>query len=541
MWQAQDPPERLPIVVFLFQQDEGVSTDLVTCPTRMLTKIASEIRLPVMCGFVGIIGKDGVAADIVLALQALQHRGQDSAGVGTIHQGRFPIIKRLGLVSQSFGPDEVQALQGQVGLGHVRYPTMGRSVLSDAQPFFYRQPGVLMAHNGNFTNIHQMHQELAEESVHLMSCCDVEPVLCLFALALMRQRKRDHTVQDTLRALQEVGQKTRGAYSIVAPLVLDGEETLLAFRDPHGIRPAVWGEYEGTWVVASESVALDVLGARHGGDVEPGELMVLRKGQEPQRHQLWTARKAPCIFEYIYFARPDSTMNSHSVYSIRLALGRALANAWKAKGLQADTVIPIPDTSRPAAATLAEQLALPYREGFIKNRYTGRTFIMSTTDERTSALKLKLNPIQSEFRGKRVLLVDDSIVRGSTLIRTIQSIRDQGATQVHLAIYSPPVMYPCYYGIDMSTREELAAPGFLPDHTTGPLDQAQLAILEKRFAERLGLDSLTYLPIEGLSLAFQEDHCAACFDGNYPLAVTQEERQWIECDRRSCNLREQLL
>jgi amidophosphoribosyltransferase len=491
-----------------------------------------------MCGFVGIVGRQNVAADVLLALQAIQHRGQDSAGVGTIQEGLFPIVKRLGLVGQSFGAEQLNQLPGKIGIGHVRYPTLGHGLLRDAQPFFYRQPGVLMAHNGNFINVGDMHHDLAEESVHLMSTCDIEPVLSLFALALMRQRRKEHTLDDALAALKETLVRARGAYSIVTALILDGQDTLLAIRDPHGNRPAVWGAYNGATVAASESVALDVLGVRKISDVEPGHVLVARAGGQVESHALAPARSAPCIFEYIYFARPDSIMNGQSVYAVRLALGQELASAWKRKGIEADTVIPIPDTSRPSAATMAEALGLPYREGFIKNRYTGRTFIMPDADTRASALKLKLNPIHSEFAGKRVLLVDDSIVRGTTLIHTIQLIRDQGATQVHLAIYSPPVMHPCYYGIDMSTREELAAPRFLPGHTQGPLDADQLAALEQRFAERLGLDSLTYMPIEGLRRAHPASHCAACFDGDYPLPVTDQERSWIECDRRSCHQRQ---
>ncbi|HOX41952.1 MAG TPA: amidophosphoribosyltransferase [Myxococcota bacterium] len=491
-----------------------------------------------MCGFVGIVSTRECAGDVLLALQALQHRGQDSAGVGMLAPGHFPLVKHLGLVSQGFSAEDLRLLPGRVGLGHVRYPTVGKGLIGDTQPFFYRQPGVLMAHNGNFMNVPAMHEELLGDSIHLLSRCDVEPVLCLFARELMRRRRREHSVDDALQAMRLCFEKARGAYSLVACLRLEGKETLLALRGPYGIRPAVWGSRGADFVVASESVALDLLGARRQGDVEPGEMLVLRAGEEPQRHQVWDARPAPCVFEYIYFARPDSIMNGESVYTVRRALGEYLAKAVRAKGIQADVVIPIPDTSRPAAGALAEALQLPYREGFIKNRYTGRTFIMASTSERQNALKMKLNPIRSEFAGRRVLVVDDSIVRGTTLNHTIQLIREQGATQVHLAIYSPPVMYPCYYGIDMSTREELAAARLLPDHTQGPLNKEQLRELEGRFAARLGLDSLTYLPIAGLRAAFDHPQCAACFDGVYPLPPTDQERAWIEEDRRACDQRE---
>jgi len=359
----------------------------------------------------------------------------------------------------------------------------------------------------------------------------------------MRRRHKNHTTEDAVAALKTTFEQTQGAYSIVAAMILDGQQTLIAARDPFGIRPAVWGRKDGSAIVASESVALDVLDAHLEGDIAPGEVMILRPNREPVRFDLGSRGSAPCIFEYIYFARPDSVMNGQSVYGVRLGLGHELAKAFKAKGLEADVVIPIPDTSRPSANALAEELGLPYREGFIKNRYTGRTFIMPNQGERTNALRLKLNPIRSEFDGRRVLVVDDSIVRGSTLKRTIQIIREQGASEIHLAIHSPPVIYPCYYGIDMSTREELAAAAFLPRCEAGDLStpQASQAAIERGLARRLGLDSLTYLPLSGLRAAFPENCCAACFDGRYPLKLTDEQVDWIEKDRRACVQRELIL
>ena len=493
-----------------------------------------------MCGFVGIVGRQDCAADILLGLQALQHRGQDAGGVGTIDTGSFPIKRRSGLVAQNFGPEEIAQLPGVAGIGHVRYPTLGSGTLRDAQPFFYRQPGVLMAHNGNFISVKQMQDYLANESVHLMSRCDMEPMLCIFSLELMRIRRKNHTVDDALIALRNTFRHASGAYSLVGALVLDGVESLIAVRDPLGIRPAVWGRRDGGFVVASESVALDALHAKMEGDVPPGELMVFRPDGSIEQHSIQKGKSTPCIFEYIYFARPDSIMNSQSVYSVRLDLGRELARAWKAKGLKADVVIPVPDTSRPSANALAEELKLPFREGFIKNRYTGRTFIMQT-DERTDALRLKLNPITSEFVGRRVLLVDDSIVRGSTLQRTIQLVREQGVKEIHLAIHSPPVVHPCYYGIDMSTYEELAAPAFRSSQREEPPTEEDHQEIEKRLAAQLGVDSLTYLPLAGLKKAFPHPCCAACFDGNYPLPISDEERKWIEEDRNTCYQRNLIL
>ncbi len=494
-----------------------------------------------MCGIVGIVGSETCAADILLALQALQHRGQDGAGIATISDGAFQNVHRLGLVAQGFQTDDLKALPGQTGIGHVRYPTLGEGILRDTQPFFYRQPGVLMAHNGNFINVHELQCLLQDDSINLISRCDIEPVLCIFALELMRRRRRDHTVADAIAALETTFSQVVGAYSIVAALVLDGVETVLAIRGPWGIRPAVWGRRGRCFVVASESVALDALEVKLERDVAPGEVLVLRADREPESYRLPTEQSAPCIFEYIYFARPDSTMNQQSVYEIRLALGRELAAAFRAKQLTADVVIPIPDTARPAAGTVAEELHLPCREGFIKNRYTGRTFIMPNPDARRNALRLKLNPIRSEFAGKSVLVVDDSIVRGTTLQRTIQLIREQEPKAIHLAIYSPPVLNPCYYGIDMSTREELLATRFLPADSQGPLEGEALHELENKLAARLGLDSLTYLPVKGLWKAHPQTRCAACFDGNYPLRLSDGQRQWIEADRRGQCLQRELV
>jgi amidophosphoribosyltransferase len=456
-----------------------------------------------MCGFVGIVGRQDCAADIMLGLQAVQHRGQDAAGIGTIHKNTFPVKRRSGLVAQNFGPAEIEQLPGVVGIGHVRYPTLGSGTLRDAQPFFYRQPGVLMAHNGNFITVRQMQEYLADESVHLMSRSDMEPMLCIFSLELMRIRRKNHTVDDALIALRNTFRHAQGAYSLVGALVLDGVESLIAVRDPLGIRPGVWGRRDRSIVVASESVALDALQAKLEGDIPPGELMVFRPDGSVERHRIQPGQPTPCVFEYIYFARPDSIMNGESVYSVRLALGRELARAWKAKGLGADVVVPVPDTSRPSANALAEQLGLPFREGFIKNRYTGRTFIMQT-EERTGALRLTLNPIRSEFVSRRVLLVDDSIVRGSTLQRTIQLVREQGPKEVHLAIHSPPVVHPCYYGIDMSTYEELAAPAFRSSPREDPPTPEDQRAIEVRLASQLGVDSLTYLPPAGLKRAFSD-------------------------------------
>ncbi len=480
-----------------------------------------------MCGFTGLVSKSEVAPEIHVALQALQHRGQDSAGVATMAGDgrRFHIRRGLGTVTQALGPEALASLSGPIGVGHVRYPTIGRGMLEDAQPFFYRQPGILMAHNGNVTNYEELREGLLERSIHLLSHCDVEPALCELADALVRLRPARHTLEDAVSALREMQRRVRGSYSIVAALMLDEVPTLVVVRDPNGIRPAVIGRRDdGSWIAASESVALDALGFRAVDEPSCGEAVFLRAGEEPERRQLEAAEPAPCVFEHIYFARPDSVSNGRSVYEVRLELGRELARRVRAAGIEADVVVPVPDTARPAATTLAEELGLPLREGFIKNRYSGRTFIMPDALTRNQALRLKLNTLPCEIRGRRVLLVDDSIVRGTTLRRVIGLVRDAGAASVHLSIHAPPVLHPCFYGIDMSTEEELFARAF-----EGPLEQ-----LEKQAAESLGADSLTYLTVEQMDRALGSTRrCAACFDGNYPQPVSDRDRDTIAGDRRA--------
>jgi len=485
-----------------------------------------------MCGIVGIVGVEQAAQEALIALQAVQHRGQDSSGIATIHDNRFPFLRKLGLAGQAYTAEDLTQLPGTIAVGHTRYPTAGSGNLADAQPLFYRQPGVLLAHNGNLINYDEIANRIAEQSVHLLTRCDSEPLLCDFALNLMALRTRDHTLEDAVEALTRTWSRVDGAYSIVVALILDGEETLIAARDRKGVRPSVWGARNGSFIVASETPALDALGFECQGDVGPGEAIFLRAGQTPIRKEICSEGPAPCIFEQIYFARPDSLMEGRSVYSQRLRFGRALADEWRRKALTPDVVIPIPDTSRPAAMAVAEELGVPYREGFIKNRYTGRTFIMGSQSRRKSELRLKLNPIRSEFEGRSVLLVDDSIVRGTTLARTIKLVRAMGSSQVHLAIYSPPVLFPCYYGIDMSTCEELAARAFDNDPPAGGLPDDRLRRLEDRFARRLGLDSLTYLSVAGMDRAWGTSRCAACFDGRYPMPLSEERKRCIEADRR---------
>lgn len=474
-----------------------------------------------MCGFVGITGIDPVAPALYLGLQAVQHRGQDAAGIGTWDCGYLSIHKDLGLVSQALPSDAIRALPGTSGIAHVRYPTIGAGTRGDAQPFMTRRPSVVLAHNGNITNLAEVEDHLLSRGVRTTSRCDAEPILLVFGDELLQQRIAGYTEDDVVEAVRGAMKRLRGSYSAVAVMEVDGRETLVSFRDPLGFRPAVYGtRADGAWAVASESVSLDVLDFEHRGHVPPGSVMFFRKGEFPVIRQVTTARPHHCIFEDIYFARPDSVMEGGRVYGRRWQLGRELAREWRNKGLEADVIVAVPDTSRPAAQAMSEELGIPYREGFIKNRYSGRTFIMPDQATREAAMRLKLNPIDEIFAGRRVVLVDDSIVRGTTMRRLVRMVRQLEPAEIHLAIFSPPVRHPCYYGIDMPAADELVAASW-------PMEE-----LETRLADHLGADSVTFLSQAGVRSVSGDRICAACFDGRYPVPVSDGEREHILRDRR---------
>ena len=466
-----------------------------------------------------------------MALQSIQHRGQDAAGVGTMHEGRIRVVKAMGLISQALPAEKINSLPGRTGIAHVRYPTAGtQAAQEDAQPFQTRRPGILLAHNGNITNVNELDLHLQNHGLHMMSQCDAEPILLVLAHELTNIRPAHHTVDDVVQAVGAVIQRLRGGYSVVATLQVENQETLIAFRDPQGIRPGVYGQRaDGSWMVASESVALDVLGFKKIGDL-PCDSLVLMRANEPAKilpipnndtsNDAGTKQPRHCIFERIYFARPDSTMEDGRVNRTRWRMGRQLAQEWAQKGHSADVVVAVPDTSRPAAMAMADELGIANREGFIKNRYSGRTFIMPDPATRDTALRLKLNPIREIFEGKRVLLVDDSIVRGSTMKRIVEMLRSLSPQEVHVAIFSPPVRYPCFFGIDMPSRSELVA-GNLEPHT-----------IESELCRMVGADSLTFLSLEGLSKVNGPHICSACFDGDYPVHVSAEERAQITRQRR---------
>jgi amidophosphoribosyltransferase len=481
-----------------------------------------------VCGFVGLVGVEPVAPALVLGLSAVQHRGQDAAGLGTWDRGHLQVYKDLGKVEDVFTEDVLRTLGGTSGIAHVRYPTVGSSTRNDAQPFMTRRPGIVMAHNGNLVNLEALYTHLQGRGLRAMSACDSEPILLLLGDELLRDKVVGHTLDDLVAALRRSMERIRGSYSVAAVLELDGRETLIVFRDPHGIRPAVYGRRGEAWAVASESVSLDVLDFERIGDCPPGSLVVLRKGEQPIVREVLRGTAHHCIFEDIYFARPDSVMAGVRVQTRRWQLGERLADEWRARGHEADVVVAVPDTSRPAAQAMAERLGIAHREGFIKNRYSGRTFIMPDQATREAAMRLKLNPIDEVFRGRRAVIVDDSIVRGTTMRRIVQLVRRHQPRELHVAIFSPPVRHPCFYGIDMPSERELVA-ARADRESAHPQDARAM---EQRLAAMFGADSVTFLSEAGLRDVSGPDICSACFTGRYPVLLDEAERGWIVRDRR---------
>ncbi|GMQ88742.1 MAG: amidophosphoribosyltransferase [Gammaproteobacteria bacterium] len=447
-----------------------------------------------MCGIVGIVSYDAVNQSIYDALTVLQHRGQDAAGIITCEGSKLWLRKDNGLVRDVFHTRHMLTLRGNMGIGHVRYPTAGCESSAEAQPFYVNSPyGITLAHNGNLTNAEELKQNLFREDLrHLNTDSDSEVLLNVLAHELQRCGKLRLNEDDVFTAVSAVHRRCRGAYAAVAMITGFG---VVAFRDPYGIRPLVYGRRETAkgveFMVASESVALDSLGFELVDDVRPGEAVFLgKKGNMAKRQCAKQPGYAPCIFEHVYLARPDSIIDNVSVYKARLRMGESLAAKILRERPQhdIDVVIPIPDTSRTAALQLANNLGVKYREGFIKNRYIGRTFIMPGQQERKKSVRQKLNAIDLEFRGKNVMLVDDSIVRGTTSQQIIQMARDAGAKSVYFASAAPPVRYPNVYGIDMPTREELIA----HDRSV------------EQIADAIGADWLVFQDLEDLIDAVQK-------------------------------------
>jgi amidophosphoribosyltransferase len=458
-----------------------------------------------------MISSRPVNQEIYDSLTVLQHRGQDSAGIMTDNQGVLCLRKSNGLVNDVFSSEHMNRLKGNMGIGHVRYPTAGTLSSSEAQPFYVNSPfGICLAHNGNLVNNDALRKHLSEvDRRHLNTESDTEALLNLFAHELQENFDGSLTPETIFRAAKYLFQKSSGGYAVVSMILNEG---LVAMRDPNGIRPLVIGKREvgqGTeYMIASESVALDIADFELMRDVKPGEVIYITKEGEFFSKQCVEPKSySPCIFEFVYFARPDSIIDGMSVYKSRLRMGEYLAQKIIKKGLHhdVDVVIPIPDTSRSSALQVAHHLGVKYREGFIKNRYIGRTFIMPGQDIRKKSVKQKLNPIDLEIQDKNVLLIDDSIVRGTTSKKIIQMARNAGANKVFFASAAPPVKYPNVYGIDMPSTSELLASNRTEDE----------------LARYIGADWLIYQELEDLIAAvqFEESDVQAfdtsCFSGEY--------------------------
>lgn len=478
-----------------------------------------------MCGIVGIVGRSYVNQAIYDALTVLQHRGQDAAGIVTCEGDRLFLRKDNGMVRDVFRNRHMRRLVGNMGIGHVRYPTAGTSSSAEAQPFYVNSPyGITLAHNGNLTNSEALVEDIFKADLrHINTTSDSEVLLNVFAHELQQLRKLNPEPDDIFHAVGRVHERVEGAYAAVAMITGYG---ILAFRDPNGVRPVCFGKKEtdqgAEYMVASESVALSALGFHLVRDLEPGEAVYITADGE--LHTKQCARKPelhPCIFEHVYLARPDSIIDGISVYKARLRMGEKLAEKiereWPDHDI--DVVIPIPDTSRTAALQMANRMEVKYREGFIKNRYIGRTFIMPGQQQRRKSVRQKLNAIELEFQGKNVLLVDDSIVRGTTCHEIIQMAREAGAKKVYFASAAPEVKYPNVYGIDMPAASELIAHGRSVEE----------------ICELIGADGLIFQDLEDLVSTAHEGNTSieyfdcSVFDGRYVAGnISQEYLDHLE-------------
>lgn len=487
-----------------------------------------------MCGFLGLIGTENPVREIHDGLLAIQHRGQDAAGI-VAYDGRFHLRKGEGLVRDVFKPELMKTVQGELALGHVRYPTVGSGGADDAQPFVLTHPfGIAMAHNGNVSNYGDLLERLqAKGRRHLLSRCDVEVILNVFADSLAKHAASGPFALEFFHAaVADVFERVHGAYSVVGFIAGAG---LFAFRDPHGIKPICFGrrvrpDGKVVYAVASESVVLETLGYEVLARPRAGEAVFVTLDGEVHWEQIAPPRFRPCVFEFVYFARPDSALDGTSVYRVREGMGRALARKIKRMGLVADVIVPVPESSRSSALEMALELGWSYREALVKNRYVGRTFIMPGDSVRKRSVRHKLNVIAREVAGRSVLLVDDSIVRGTTSRQIIEMVREAGAARVYLASTAPPLRHPCVYGIDMSTRKELIA-----------RDRS-----DEQVAEVLGADAVIYQDLDDLVASVRaeapepfEDTCHACFSGRYPTGdVDERALMQIENERLAAESRD---
>ncbi|MEA4961967.1 amidophosphoribosyltransferase [Lutispora sp.] len=447
-----------------------------------------------MCGIVGIYDKGNINAanGAYYGLVALQHRGQESAGIAINNDGIITCYKDMGYVNEVFDDKILSLLKGDMAIGHVRYSTSGASFAANAQPILikFKNGNLAMAHNGNLVNAEALREQLEDQGMIFSTTTDSEVIAALIA----RNYKGD-----IVNAIQDTMDMVKGSYALVIMTV----DKLIAVRDGYGLRPLVIGKLDDGYALASESCALDTLGAEFMRDVKPGEIIVIDKDGMKSIQSSITIPKKGCLFEYIYFARPDSIIDGISMYKARENAGKILASEQPAI---ADTVISVPDSGTPAAIGYANQSGIPYSVGLIKNRYVGRTFIQPTQSMRELGVKLKLNPLKGNIKGKRVVMVDDSIVRGTTSRKIVKALRDAGATEVHVRVASPPVIHSCHYGIDTPTTEELVG-------AINPLEKIR---------KYIGADSLGYLSLKGLLASVDSDgegYCTACLNGEYPIPL----------------------
>lgn len=472
-----------------------------------------------MCGIIGISGNErDVRFDLYEGLLTVQHRGQDAAGIATF-DGTLHLKKGIGLVQQIFNPKNLGRLRGPIGIGQTRYPTIGRGSPEDAQPFYVNYPyGIAMVHNGNVVNFMNLKEELWK--VHrrqLNSTSDVEAILNVFADELVHLTDcPTFTKEELFKATEGVFRRVHGAYSVITLL---GDGSLLAFRDPIGIRPLVIGRMGKSIAFSSETVTFDFLGFEPEGDVMPGEAIYVSSGGEITRRRLMSREHRPCIFEWVYFARPDSVIDGIGVLEARRRLGETLAKRCREADIQPDVVVAVPDTARPAAGALSAENGWRLSEGLIRNRYIQRTFIMPTQDKRRSSVRQKFNPVRSELEGKKVLLVDDTIVRGNTALELIKLVRQAGPSKVYYAVYGSPLRSPCVYGIDMATRDE-----FIAQHHS-----------EDEIEKIIGADRLVYQRHDDMVKAVSGERsmkfCTACFSGIYPTPVSDADLDQIALER----------
>jgi len=474
-----------------------------------------------MCGVFGIYGHSEAANLAYLGLHALQHRGQESAGIVTSDGSQLSMYRGMGHVIDVFPPEQIDKLKGNVAIGHVRYSTAGGSMLKNAQPIAvdYSRGSIAVAHNGNLTNAEALRERLEARGSIFQSTSDTEVIVHLVAIST--QRASEDRVADALSQVQ-------GAYSLVCLT----PSSLIAVRDPLGIRPLCLGKLSetGTWVVASEPTSFDLIDAHYVRDVEPGEMVIIDKSGLRSSRPFIDVPRHTCIFEYVYFARPDSNLDGVSVYEARKNLGRSLA---KEHPIDADLVIPVPDSGVPATIGYAEASGLPFELGLVRSHYVGRTFIEPQASIRHFGVRLKLNPVSAALQDKRIVVVDDSIVRGTTSRKIVKMLRDAGAREVHMRISSPPTQWPCYYGIDTPTRGELIASSHSVEEINQYITSDTLAYLSldgmKEAVVKAHTDSGGRGPRRSLPIAAQplttKSFCTACWTGEYPIAFVPHPRQ----------------